>query len=91
MKEVDFKSQEATIKKYTDNISDIQVSEETKRILLCKALSCAVAYVREIMETMYGKLYNNLDEPYWLLDNEITKVLGEVIDNHTNDNAFKVL
>ena len=47
MKEVDFKSQEATIKKYTDNILDIQVSEETKRILLCKALSCAVAYVRE--------------------------------------------
>lgn len=92
------KNQETKIsKEHAANVVDIKMSDETKSLLLCKAmLSDIYDNVSNIVGGQYdkdssNKMMGNFEDKFFELNEELLKIIGTFIDTKSAESCHKMM
>lgn len=84
-------------KEHAANVVDIKMSEETKSLLLCKAmLSDIYDNVSNIVNDQYNKdtsnkMMGNFEDKFFGLNEELLKIIGAFIDAKSVESCHKMM
>ncbi len=84
-------------KEHAANVLDIKISDETKSLLLCKAMLLDVYdNVSNIVNDQYdkdssNKMMGNFEEKFFGLNEELVKIIGAFIDTKSIESCNKMM